>query len=68
MEEITEEIKFIKINKRKREDKKYLISEDSRKKLKTINKKFIIIIPYYTIVPKILDQNKSLFIFTTNNY
>lgn len=66
MNEITEKIKYIKINKRKRNNKKYLISEESRKKLKTINKKFIVIIPYYTIVPQILDEKKPLFICTTN--
>lgn len=66
MEEINENFKFIKINKRKREDKKYLITDESRKKLKTLSKKFIIMIPYYINIPPITDENKTLFLYITN--
>lgn len=66
MEELDIQFKNVKISKRKRDDKKYLISEESRKKLKSINKKFIIIIPYYSIIPKITDESKQLFIYTIN--
>ena len=67
MEDLETKTKFMKINKRKIEDRKYLITEIDRKKLKLLNKKkFIIIIPYYQIIPKITDKTKSLFVYTTN--
>ena len=66
MESVEEKIKYLKVNKRKIEDRKYLIKENDRKRLKSINSQFIILIPYYQVIPNITDSKKKLFVYTTN--
>ena len=66
MDELEKQFVYLKIKKKKTEDKRYLISNLLRQKLKQEKNYYIGIIPYYSITNPIYNLNSEYFI--NNSY
>ena len=66
MDELQKEFVYLTIKTKKNEDKRYLISNLLREKLKEEKNYYIGIIPYYSITSPIYNINREFFV--NNSY